>query len=57
MKTAAKVSILEASRAIVERRETLLRYVDGMALGAVVLVAIDMLSWIPVIGRVFDFFR
>jgi len=57
MQAAAHASIIEAYRAIVERREALLRYVDGMALGAVVLVAIDILSWIPIVGRVFEIFQ
>lgn len=55
LKTAALASILEAYRAIVTRREALLRYVDAMAVGQIVLVLFDMLSSIPGVGRVLEF--
>ncbi len=55
--SAAEFSMVGAYRAIVKRRETLLRYVDIMAICVVGMIGIEMLRWIPFVGRVFAFFE
>jgi hypothetical protein len=54
---AAEFSMIDAYRAIVKRREKLLMYVDIMALCVVAFIAIEMLRWIPFVGKVFAFFE
>jgi hypothetical protein len=49
--------MIDAYRTIVKRRETLLKYVDIMALCVVVMIAIEMLRWIPIVEKVFAMFE
>jgi hypothetical protein len=53
----AEFSMIDAYRAIVKRRETLLKYIDLMAVCVVAMIGVEMLRWIPIVGKVFAFFE